>query len=137
MATFANVTLTAWFEGVPNMRLANRTRIPFARKGIATPSELFDFKDLVMTYVNLCKPPKIMGYCTIEDRNNGNGVLVNQTPYLISVKLELRLNIALLVVKYYKMVGQTLGLAPRNVLIVRNYGVFYTDTTLCHIFQRL
>ena len=67
---------------------------------------MVDFKDPNTVYANLHKPPKIMGYPTVADRTNlVNRRLVDQKPFLISAKSKLHLDVALLAIKYYEMVG--------------------------------
>ena len=70
MATFTNPTLTDWFEGAQNIGLATRTQTELAGESIITPSDLVDFKDLNTVYANLRKPPKIIGYPTVNNRVN-------------------------------------------------------------------
>ena len=109
MAPFTTDLVTAWFVNQANIGLLNRTRIAIEAEGISHPSDLNDFKDLEHVYLNLRKPPRIVGYANAEDRQNqANGRLVDQDPYLVSAKSKLRLDIAMVAVKYYDVATELL-----------------------------
>ena len=127
MATFTNPTLTDWVEGAQNIGLATCTLTALAGEGIITPSDLVDFEDLDTVYANLRKPLKIIGYPTVDGRvNRVNGRLVDQEPFLVSVKSKLLLDVALLAVKYYETVGRTLGSDNMSWATLKNFEVEYS-----------
>ena len=127
MPPFTNATLTDWFDGAQNIGLATRTRTALAGEGIIVPSNLVDFKDLDTVYVNLCKPPKVMGYPTVDDRTNlVNGRLADQELFLVSTKSKKQLDVALMAIKYYKIDGRPLGSDNMAYATLKNSEVEYS-----------
>jgi hypothetical protein len=109
------------------MALSVRTRGALAGEGIVLPEDLADFKDLDTVYSNLRKPPKIMGYPTVNDRTNRiNGVLVDQEPFSISAKSRLRLDVALTAVKYYETINRPLDTDNMSWATLKNFEIEHT-----------
>ena len=78
MTHFGATTLNDWFEVTQQIGLTNRTRVALAGEGVNDPSDLVDFKDLDTVCANICKPHKIIGYRTADNRTNQlHGILVN------------------------------------------------------------
>ena len=116
MAPFTDALITTWFEDEANMGLSNRTRVALEAEGIEGPSDLVDFKDLDTIYANLRKPPKIPG-------PGRNGELVDQAAFVVSAKSKMRLDTALLAVKYYAETSRPLDSVSMTWATLRNFEI--------------
>ena len=113
--------ITAFFTDADQMGMPQRTVNQLANKGIASPSNLVDFKKdtLAMVAENLRHPG---GREPNPDPNAAPGSTIPTQPYIFSAKSQQRLLAVSNIVWYYQDTGRTLTAANiRYDPVVRNF----------------
>jgi hypothetical protein len=112
---FDATALTLFFEDAGSMGLSNRTHLQLAQEGIVGPKDFkeFDEEGLSAIISNLFKPPKVpaAGAAALAV-----GKLHEILAYEVSAKSKMRLKGAVLIAKFYNMLGILLTLIRKRKL---------------------
>lgn len=116
----ANIKL--FFTGDEYIGLSERTFEQLKQEGITQPSDLVDFDASTIDQIvsTMRKPPKVWQLKNANKPDDGKE-LVEQEPFPFPAKAQMRLKVALTLVKYYETCGYRLTTENMKWSVMRNF----------------